>query len=49
MPKLQRVVTVYHMDWVALGCGRWIDNKVQEGCGEMVDKKNWKTIERKNK
>jgi len=41
-PHCKRIATVYHMNWVALGCGRFIEGKVKDGCGAMVDKKDWK-------
>ena len=42
-PHCNTIATVYHMDWTALGCGRFINGKVKDGCGAMVDKKEWKT------
>ena len=41
-PHCKRIATVYHMQWSALGCGRFIEGKVKDGCGAMVDKKDWK-------
>ena len=41
-PHCKRIATVHHMEWEALGCGRFIEGKVKDGCGAMVDKKDWK-------
>ena len=43
-PHCKTIATVFHLDWTALGCGVFLKNgKVKDGCGNMVDMKDWKT------